>query len=127
MRARSEEHTSELQSLAYLVCRLLLEKKKKAVHCARACPSDSMRRIRARCRSQHPGGASPCRRGSVVDWPYDDACGGGARGDAGLALWVAPQQEGATNVPSHHPKGCMFTEMDGAYFYSLSLHDALPI
>src|SRR5205823_10399139 len=27
---RSEEHTSELQSLAYLVCRLLLEKKK---HC----------------------------------------------------------------------------------------------
>src|SRR2546425_1857369 len=28
-RNRSEEHTSELQSLAYLVCRLLLEKKKK--------------------------------------------------------------------------------------------------
>src|SRR2546425_7096763 len=27
-RQRSEEHTSELQSLAYLVCRLLLEKKK---------------------------------------------------------------------------------------------------
>src|SRR5687767_15478960 len=34
---RSEEHTSELQSLAYLVCRLLLEKKKKKktkyIHC----------------------------------------------------------------------------------------------
>src|SRR2546425_7131807 len=29
---RSEEHTSELQSLAYLVCRLLLEKK-KALFC----------------------------------------------------------------------------------------------
>src|SRR2546425_2701611 len=28
---RSEEHTSELQSLAYLVCRLLLEKKKRDV------------------------------------------------------------------------------------------------
>src|SRR2546425_5740156 len=28
--SRSEEHTSELQSLAYLVCRLLLEKKKQA-------------------------------------------------------------------------------------------------
>src|SRR2546425_8685423 len=28
---RSEEHTSELQSLAYLVCRLLLEKKKRAL------------------------------------------------------------------------------------------------
>src|SRR6185437_13054356 len=27
---RSEEHTSELKSLAYLVCRLLLEKKKKS-------------------------------------------------------------------------------------------------
>src|SRR2546423_4748218 len=42
---RSEEHTSELQSLAYLVCRLLLEKKKnsdqhdshgKSVHAADA-------------------------------------------------------------------------------------------
>src|SRR2546425_6091762 len=30
--ARSEEHTSELQSLAYLVCRLLLEKKNKQKH-----------------------------------------------------------------------------------------------
>src|SRR3989441_4989707 len=28
---RSEEHTSELQSLAYLVCRLLLEKKKMPI------------------------------------------------------------------------------------------------
>src|SRR5687767_15516641 len=31
-RRRSEEHTSELQSLAYLVCRLLLEKKKTQTH-----------------------------------------------------------------------------------------------
>src|SRR2546425_8904574 len=31
-RQRSEEHTSELQSLAYLVCRLLLEKKKKDIN-----------------------------------------------------------------------------------------------
>src|SRR3712207_8255847 len=29
---RSEEHTSELQSRQYLVCRLLLEKKKKQLH-----------------------------------------------------------------------------------------------
>src|SRR3712207_6860944 len=29
---RSEEHTSELQSRQYLVCRLLLEKKKKTTH-----------------------------------------------------------------------------------------------
>src|SRR5947207_8778441 len=36
-RGRSEEHTSELQSHSDLVCRLLLEKKKKRVrHCRRA-------------------------------------------------------------------------------------------
>src|SRR2546425_4026936 len=33
-RSRSEEHTSELQSLAYLVCRLLLEKKKNKKSCS---------------------------------------------------------------------------------------------
>src|SRR3712207_8399330 len=32
--ARSEEHTSELQSRQYLVCRLLLEKKKKLQYCS---------------------------------------------------------------------------------------------
>src|SRR5258707_6981711 len=32
---RSEEHTSELQSRQYLVCRLLLEKKKKTYHLLR--------------------------------------------------------------------------------------------
>src|SRR2546425_7895657 len=32
LQRRSEEHTSELQSLAYLVCRLLLEKKKTRKH-----------------------------------------------------------------------------------------------
>src|SRR3712207_7988945 len=31
-RGRSEEHTSELQSRQYLVCRLLLEKKKTTTH-----------------------------------------------------------------------------------------------
>src|ERR1041384_8788656 len=43
---RSEEHTSELQSLAYLVCRLLLEK--KTTHCphstGRSAPSGGTRR-----------------------------------------------------------------------------------
>src|SRR5206468_5232870 len=33
--ARSEEHTSELQSRSDLVCRLLLEKKKRTVGCRR--------------------------------------------------------------------------------------------
>src|SRR2546429_545372 len=34
---RSEEHTSELQSRLHLVCRLLLEKKKKKPHIVRYC------------------------------------------------------------------------------------------
>src|SRR3989475_5642839 len=38
-RARSEEHTSELQSQSNLVCRLLLEKKKKNETPARLTPS----------------------------------------------------------------------------------------
>src|SRR3989441_4203010 len=44
---RSEEHTSELQSLAYLVCRLLLEKKKNNLN---SCSSYSYAdRRRQRC------------------------------------------------------------------------------
>src|SRR2546425_1499111 len=45
--SRSEEHTSELQSLAYLVCRLLLEKKKKT-------SSTPTRRSPCRRRPTHP-------------------------------------------------------------------------
>src|SRR5258708_29855648 len=41
--SRSEEHTSELQSPDHLVCRLLLEKKKKApTSCCRALPSTNL-------------------------------------------------------------------------------------
>src|SRR3712207_8644043 len=36
---RSEEHTSELQSRQYLVCRLLLEKTKDGVHCTPSLPA----------------------------------------------------------------------------------------
>src|SRR3712207_7949333 len=36
---RSEEHTSELQSRQYLVCRLLLEKKKSSLGCSDSCLS----------------------------------------------------------------------------------------
>src|SRR3989449_7835041 len=44
--ARSEEHTSELQSRLHLVCRLLLEKKKKKI---RSRPeTDASRRVRQR-------------------------------------------------------------------------------
>src|SRR5262245_65043067 len=40
-RPRSEEHTSELQSLRHLVCRLLLEKKKNNKSDSRGSASDS--------------------------------------------------------------------------------------
>src|SRR2546425_7911492 len=41
---RSEEHTSELQSLAYLVCRLLLEKKKTKTRTSRTSRSPGTRK-----------------------------------------------------------------------------------
>src|SRR3712207_8108657 len=40
--ARSEEHTSELQSRQYLVCRLLLEKKKKQISTNEISRTDSI-------------------------------------------------------------------------------------
>src|SRR5258707_4044465 len=47
-RARSEEHTSELQSRQYLVCRLLLEKKKKTYKAFPAYRCSHMMRRRSR-------------------------------------------------------------------------------
>src|SRR2546425_8312907 len=46
---RSEEHTSELQSLAYLVCRLLLEKKKERRLATSIIRSEELQR----CRQSH--------------------------------------------------------------------------
>src|SRR5258707_11654472 len=55
--ARSEEHTSELQSRQYLVCRLLLEKKK--VNCQRLGAGLSVRpNLSTRQRTKAP--AAPC-------------------------------------------------------------------
>src|SRR2546425_2923481 len=48
-RRRSEEHTSELQSLAYLVCRLLLEKKKKKIHKYSICICELLRGCASVC------------------------------------------------------------------------------
>src|SRR3989449_8484117 len=45
-RARSEEHTSELQSRLHLVCRLLLEKKKKEHQQSYDTPKNSTTRLR---------------------------------------------------------------------------------
>src|SRR5947209_14217593 len=51
--ARSEEHTSELQSRQYLVCRLLLEKKKKTKQITKKNTQDQTTRNR-RTQRQHP-------------------------------------------------------------------------
>src|SRR5687767_15473866 len=51
VRLRSEEHTSELQSLAYLVCRLLLEKKNSRWCRRRPCKPSSHTGRRAGRRS----------------------------------------------------------------------------
>src|SRR3989441_9303091 len=58
---RSEEHTSELQSLAYLVCRLLLEKKKKKLNQTRTQdqPVPALtNRYRGTCRRTHAAKAT---------------------------------------------------------------------
>src|SRR5687768_18195456 len=47
--ARSEEHTSELQSRLHLVCRLLLEKKNKRHECRAAIPATTQRNAACRC------------------------------------------------------------------------------
>src|SRR2546429_2894072 len=55
--ARSEEHTSELQSRLHLVCRLLLEKKKNDVAAAQASQGKTLQ-------IGQPDGRARCRR-----WP----------------------------------------------------------
>src|SRR5436305_3226599 len=51
---RSEEHTSELQSRPHLVCRLLLEKKKKSLKVARGLPKVAVHGlVWSRQRTQH--------------------------------------------------------------------------
>src|SRR5256884_4551287 len=63
--ARSEEHTSELQSRLHLVCRLLLEKKKKHTHRPRrAIPPTSLPRPPSRC--SHYASTIPACRGTTA-------------------------------------------------------------
>src|SRR2546423_3368234 len=59
---RSEEHTSELQSLAYLVCRLLLEKKKKISSPSRTRALTSRGSATLSSVPPQPRTASPCAR-----------------------------------------------------------------
>src|SRR5437762_7663375 len=56
-RQRSEEHTSELQSPMYLVCRLLLEKKKKPTNDTHAATDSTQRQVPL---SPRPLPPAPC-------------------------------------------------------------------
>src|ERR1039458_1908469 len=97
---RSEEHTSELQSLRHLVCRLLLEKKKKnrITH--------AQRRI------------STCRLGRT--------CARHQTARPEMCLRVVRAQAPASHLRFLF---CFFFFNDTATteIYTLSLHDALPI
>src|SRR6202042_1114108 len=97
---RSEEHTSELQSRRDLVCRLLLEKKKKSPY-------------------------RPSRNPSKII----DLSGGstGARDPAGLAGVMLPCDR-IDHLTRHHQRALFFfNDPATPEIYTLSLHDALPI
>src|SRR3954449_6308601 len=97
--ARSEEHTSELQSHSHLVCRLLLEKKNLTAETE----GDAPQRQQS---DDHP--LVPAAR--VPDAPAADPAaraGGGARGDGRFFFF--------------------FNDPAPPEIYPLSLHDALPI
>src|SRR5215831_14123685 len=98
-RSRSEEHTSELQSLRHLVCRLLLEKKKTlAVETDAVTMKPSLRQL-----AQRPFSALL-------------SC-------AGVASYLVH------GLVARFPAGPFFFFNDTATteIYTLSLHDALPI
>src|ERR1039458_220892 len=97
---RSEEHTSELQSLRHLVCRLLLEKKNaKSAPCAARCRACDKRRATRRL----------------------DACQ-----SERTRLVKRDSSEKSSTAKS----GCyifFFNDPATTEIYPLSLHDALPI
>src|SRR5690554_6968904 len=51
--SRSEEHTSELQSRPHLVCRLLLEKKKKKIKNKKKKKKNKKNKVNKRCKKNH--------------------------------------------------------------------------
>src|SRR5438093_4425851 len=62
--ARSEEHTSELQSLTNLVCRLLLEKKNPSRRCRPSDAAASPPERKPVARGWHGAGCNPSHGGS---------------------------------------------------------------
>src|SRR6266487_4670890 len=99
MARRSEEHTSELQSPVHLVCRLLLEKKKKKQHTRHRVTIGSIK-IEAELRGAH---GNPRRLAAAAGVDY-----------LGLDL-------------KHFANFFFFNDTATTEIYTLSLHDALPI
>src|ERR1039458_7226914 len=98
--SRSEEHTSELQSLRHIVCRLLLEKKKPCID-PPSCPARHSVRDRQSC-------ADPI---------------------SGRAM-TSEEQPPCDNTPGISKWSCFaffFNDTATTEIYTLSLHDALPI
>src|SRR5262249_21231688 len=99
---RSEEHTSELQSLTNLVCRLLLEKKKNnvmhtSIDSARHSVLHNTRGVVSHCAIPHPH-PSPLLPATLT-----------------------------TSTYTPHPFFFFFNDTATTEIYTLSLHDALPI
>src|ERR1039458_2528779 len=95
---RSEEHTSELQSLRHLVCRLLLEKK---TVCA--------------------GGAA------AVSLSFPAVDGTSVGGAAGWARDASTCRDGLDVIAVFVDGFFFFNDTATTEIYTLSLHDALPI
>src|ERR1019366_7316764 len=96
---RSEEHTSELQSLTNVVCRLLLEKKSRRISAAARVGASALRRADRPFRAPGAGGR-PARSG---------APGGPATLRRGGGFFFFFNDTATTEI------------------YTLSLHNALPI
>src|SRR5260363_297705 len=96
-RRRSEEHTSELQSPDHLVCRLLLEKKKKKHDTTKRCNKTT---------SHSP--AEPARAHPALTRLFHRA-------------------NAARPRLSHKSLFFFFNDTATTEIYTLSLHDALPI
>src|ERR1035438_74356 len=97
---RSEEHTSELQSLRHLVCRLLLEKKKATLI----------------TRSQSTWLRNPVQ-----------VCAVGPISPSSSSSRLRRRQRGSSCASGYAPLFLFFNDTATTEIYTLSLHDALPI
>src|SRR5687767_12537284 len=129
--ARSEEHTSELQSLAYLVCRLLLEKKKDGQVGPAEAPGQFGPPVR-----RHP--AQHLRERVLLEQGAELPDAGVQRRGGGDGVLHHPldQRHHRRPVVGHQPRvghqgfqtqHFLFNDAAPTEIYTLSLHDALPI